>query len=315
MNKKIIEQFTYLIEDIKKNGHDVKDRYRIIQLKNALKIIENYPKKISDAKDLEGLPGIGKGVLERISEILKTGKLKEITSVKIKPKVIDELMDVINIGEKVAEKLVETYKIKSVSELIKKHNEGKIELNDKIIMGLKYYKKVEGKIPRKEVTAIVKIIRSAGKKIDKNLIVTPCGSYRRGNDTSNDIDILLSHQTEKKDYIHKLVKYLTNLEEPFLIDNLTEKGLTKYMGFCQFNGKVRRIDIRFVPFKSYYSALLYFTGNANLNKIMRSHAKKRKYLLNEYGLYKDSKLVPIESEKDIFDLLGMDYLEPNERNL
>ena len=86
------------------------------------------------------------------------------------------------------------------------------------------------------------------------------------------------------------------------------------MGFCKLKNKeVRRIDIRFVPFQSYYSALLYFTGSYQLNQEMRQIAKKLGYKLNEYGLYKNKKLIKVNSEKDIFDKLKMKYKEPKYR--
>ena len=53
---------------------------------------------------------------------------------------------------------------------------------------------------------------------------------------------------------------------------------------------------------------------------MRQIAKKLNYKLNEYGLFKkkknntfSDKSVKINSEKDIFDKLKLDYLEPNQR--
>lgn len=38
------------------------------------------------------------------------------------------------------------------------------------------------------------------------------------------------------------------------------------------------------------------------------------YKLNEYGIFKNNKNILVKSEKEIFDLLEMKYLEPQERN-
>ena len=57
------------------------------------------------------------------------------------------------------------------------------------------------------------------------------------------------------------------------------------MGLCSFNnGPIRRIDIRYMPISSFYTALIYFTGSKNFNKQMRLYAIKLGYKLNEYGL-------------------------------
>ena len=88
------------------------------------------------------------------------------------------------------------------------------------------------------------------------------------------------------------------------------------MGFCKYkDNPIRRIDIRFISYDSYYSALLYFTGSSNLNKKMRKIAKELGYKLSEYGLEKNNKLIKINSEKDIFDKLNMEYLEPKFREI
>ena len=47
---------------------------------------------------------------------------------------------------------------------------------------------------------------------------------------------------------------------------------------------------------------------------MRLNAIAHDYTLNEYGLYNEKgKMFNINSEKDIFDLLGMEYVTPDKR--
>jgi DNA polymerase (family 10) len=47
---------------------------------------------------------------------------------------------------------------------------------------------------------------------------------------------------------------------------------------------------------------------------MRNIAKKLGYKLNEYGIFKGNKNIHVETEEEIFKLIGMKYLEPQERN-
>jgi DNA polymerase/3'-5' exonuclease PolX len=100
-----------------------------------------------------------------------------------------------------------------------------------------------------------------------------------------------------------------------IIDDIAgEESGTKYMGFCQYkNNPVRRIDIRVIPLESYYTAILYFTGSYELNKVMRQKAKQLGYKLNEYGLYKGNTALDVGSEEDVFRYLEMEYLPPEER--
>ena len=96
-------------------------------------------------------------------------------------------------------------------------------------------------------------------------------------------------------------------------------GVVKVWGKGNTKASVRMrdgfdMDLRVLPKESYGSALQYFTGSKDFNLIMRNNAKKLGYKLNEYGIYKGTKEIYVESEKEIFDLLEMKYLEPQERN-
>ena len=87
------------------------------------------------------------------------------------------------------------------------------------------------------------------------------------------------------------------------------------MGICKLqNNELFRIDIRFIPYSSFYSAILYFTGSKDFNKKMRQVAINLGYTLNEYGLFNKKKQFSVNSEKDIFDYLGLEYIKPSERN-
>ena len=74
-----------------------------------------------------------------------------------------------------------------------------------------------------------------------------------------------------------------------------------------------RVDIIIVPYESLPTALLHFTGSADFNQKIRLYAKKLCYMLNEYGLFKGTKRIMVNSEKDVFDKLMLKYVPPNER--
>ena len=315
-NKLLVDIFTKLILFYNEKSKNNIINFKIRSFKFALRVIKNTLYEIKSGSNLENIKGIGKGTINRIDEILKTKTLKELKGFRVVKKekndtVIEELEKVINIGKIKATELVNKYNIKSVKDLKKKIKERKIKVNDKILMGLKYYGKVKDNIPRKEIDKFYKIILKVGLKLDKDLVVKIAGSYRRQNKTSNDVDILLTHKN--KNYLYKFIQKLK--EKKIIIDDLTsDKSKTKYMGFSKFNDNpIRRIDIRFVPYKSYYYALLYFTGSYQLNTQMRQVAKKMGYKLNEYGLYKNKKFIPAKSEKEIFAKLKLKYQEPKYR--
>lgn len=342
-NENIISEFNRLIAYLKDQSDDIEDKkeknqnnFRVRQLARVVSILKNYNDKITidNYKDLIEISGIGKGSIKRIEEILKDGHLSEIGNFvdekAEKNKIINELEEVVGIGRTNAVDLYEKG-IKSVKMLKSELKKGKIEVNDKIKLGLKYHNVYKTNIPREEITKVYKLIEKIIKKLNSNeddkhkYKFEICGSYRREKNFSNDIDILITKKGIKSDsninYLDNIVNQLKsnvrgNNNKPLLIDHMTDNKITtKYMGFSKYkDNPVRRIDIRFVSYDSFASALLYFTGSKDFNRKMRSIAKDKGYKLSEYGLFdSNDEKVKLKSEKAIFEFLDMDYVEPKDR--
>lgn len=306
LNKQIIEEFEKLHAYLHENKDQENGIFRLRSIKTVLSILKKYPKKIllSNINELNDISGIGKGTIERIKEILTSGKLKEIENFVEQKSDLDQI---IGIGPSKIKELHNhgIYTIKKLKEEII-HN--KLQVSPTIKMGLKYHNVYKENIPRKEIDGIYKLLESI---LDKKYIFEICGSYRRKKEFSNDIDLLITTKIYNNNHLKLIIELL---KEHLIVDSLVTNNKTKYMGFCKYkNNPVRRIDIRFVKYENFNSALLYFTGSVDLNKKMRNIAKKLGYKLSEYGLSKNNKYEKITSEKDIFDILGMDYLSPENR--
>ncbi|MCX6813434.1 MAG: DNA polymerase/3'-5' exonuclease PolX, partial [Candidatus Azambacteria bacterium] len=72
-------------------------------------------------------------------------------------------------------------------------------------------------------------------------------------------------------------------------------------------------DLRVVPDKSFGAALQYFTGDKSHNITLRILAEKKKYKLNEYGLWRGKKLIAGRTEEEIYRALGMTMPPPEIR--
>ena len=314
MNKQIIDQLLLLATQFKQDGNS----FKASALFKGLSIIKELDYEIEDITQIEKLKGIGKGICKRVNEILETGKLSELNNKIDKKKIIDELTSVFGIGVKIANKYMNDFNIKNITELKEAHDKSIIKLTDEMLIGLKYVDDLKYRISYIDIKNIESVLKNLLKQYYPELIMKICGSYRRVRETSGDIDILLTcKEPICNDYLRKVVNLLT--EEAYLVDHLTKKGLTKYMGICHlFNGQYVRIDIRYIKYDSFAPALLYFTGSGELNRKMRELANTQGYTINEYGVYKyvDKKKgdeIRVKTEKDIFDLIGMKYLNPIER--
>ena len=351
LNKNIINEFQKLANFIqleidyykkeKDNKMATSNIFRLKSIKNILTILKKYTKEINNdtIDEFSKIKGISKGTIDRINEILTNGKLLELENFddpqEENNKLIEELETIVGVGRAYALKFIEQG-VSSINDLKTKIKNNEIKVNDKILLGIKYYGKFFGDIPRKEITKIkiliekeINIINKKYKLGDDNkYIFDMCGSYRRETETSGDVDILFSklgttmNNKEEINHleilIHKLKEPLKlNNNNPLLIDDITDKNYeTKYMGFLKYkNNPCRRIDIRFVPHDVYPAALLYFTGSPSLNLQMRKIAKTMGYKLSEYGLtnLKDGTMVEIHSEYDIFKFLQIEYLPPKMR--
>ena len=166
LNSDIIAEFEKLISFIKNSSSNepkekIANSFRLKQLNNVLTILKKYPTKITlkNYEELKEIDGIGTHTIERIKEILSTGKLAELANFSVKDqgkeKILEELESVVGIGRVKSTEFYEAG-ITSVKMLKQKIKKGEIEVNEKIELGLKYYGVYETNIPRKEIVQVNK---------------------------------------------------------------------------------------------------------------------------------------------------------------
>jgi DNA polymerase beta len=295
---------------------DISKKWNLKALIHAIDQIKKYDKEIISGADLrKEIKGIGEKISKRIDEILETGHLSELNIVNYKG-YIDPLHNLLLISGVGLKRAKEWFDLgyKNVDDVKNAIDKKIIKSTHHIDIGIKYYYAFQKKIPRDEIDQIKVYLKHIFKSLNKNILFEICGSYRRGLPESNDIDILLSMSDKTDDKYKICLKDIIDklTEEKFIIDYLTLKGNTKFMGVCKNS---RRIDIRVIDYPSYYTALLYFTGSKDFNLFIRKKALEQNMSLSEYSLknLKDDSSIPLHSEKEIFDILGIDYLPPNKR--
>ena len=335
MNELIIDEFSILIDYFQYKLDKLKYKeknvylYKISAISNSISIIKSFKKDLTkeeNIKELSEIKGIGKGTIKRIKQINKYGYLPEIKKFKeSKYTKIEksELYDIYGLGMQTIKEL-EKQNIKTVKDLKEAIKNNKFQSTKAINLGLKYYGRFKEKIPRQEMDYHNLLLTDIIKKIDKNIKFQVCGSYRRGNNFSNDIDCIITHKT--KNYLNEIISKL--IEMKYITDEITDSRTNKSMCFCvsiDINKKeinyntIRRIDFLFVPYDEYITSLFYFTGDKHFNQYIRKYAKLKGYKLNEHGLYKKNKkgefekVENIKTEKDIFTEIGYNYIKPSNR--
>ena len=305
------------ITQMKAENEATGDLRRIKAYSNAIRTITKLKVPLVSYDQALKLPGIGKGIAAKISEVIKTGKLRTIeerTESAIKrQKTVEKFMKVWGVKNVTANKWYD----KGYRELEDLVNE---KLDSKQKVGVEYYDELDKRIPREEVDAIVarikKVLAEENSQDVKSMLFEVCGSYRRGAEDLGDIDILVTGKSPK--VLPLLVQIL---KTDGIITDTPVLGPKLFMGIALAPGRTvhRRIDIRYIPREDWGAGLLYFTGPQAFNVQMREQAAQMGYRLSEKGLVKissngdEEEKIPTETEQDIFDALNMSYLEPKER--
>ena len=307
LNEKFIELMEQLSDIMLKQG----EPFRARAYQKAQETIMSFNGDILSPDQLNGLPGIGSTIMDKLKEYVETGKLKVIEREKNNP--VNILADIYGIGPKKANELVEKG-IGSVAQL----RENQQMLNDVQKVGLKYYEDILKRIPRSEIeqyeTIFVKNFKNISTPTSRFEIV---GSYRRGAQTSGDIDVIITSDTPQV-----FVNFINALIKEKIILEVLSRGNTKCLVIAKLPGSdsARRVDFLYSSPEEYPFSVLYFTGSKIFNTVMRHQALQMGVTMNEHGIYKmegkkkgDKIDHVFKDEKDIFEYLNMEYKTPVER--
>ncbi|GAA5871896.1 hypothetical protein JCM8547_003299 [Rhodosporidiobolus lusitaniae] len=298
------------------------------------KLDEGEIKRVTFAQLQEALPPISTLPWTHIAERLTKGTNEKLAGLNAKSKAILLFMQVYSIGPTRAWKYADAG-CKTLEDLERRQDSEKLKLTKAQKIGIRHREDIARLIPRSEMEKLKSALETALKAIDEQYECEILGSYRRGVDFSSDIDLVVRHpkfidkdnDETGKPMIQGIVKYLeqkklTDKEDQLML------GTKKYAGLIRLtrHKHYRRIDIRLAPYHSYPYMLLGSTGDSLLMKILRHVAKQKGMCLNEYGMgdkyaaedqnpngFKPGTLRVVKSEQEIFDLLGLPYLKPEER--
>lgn len=287
-----------------------KDRYRRKAYENAAEAIRSHDKPItSGLQAKQEIKGVGESIATKIDEILKTGKLQFLEErpeeKKEKERVMKIFEGIHDVGEKTAEKWY-NLGYRSLEDLQKIYH----TMTSSQKLGYTYYHQIKERIPRSEIDQIQGILTDLWTPLGTEFMIT--GSYRRGKTTSGDIDLVVRDGPVS---LEMLVNKL--IEKGLIVGNLSF-GPSKYMGIIKLGPEynARRIDMRWVSEDAWPYTIFYFTGSRQFVVDMRAKAKSMGLTMNEYGMTDSSgKIYPAKSEKDIFNYLGVQYLEPHQRSI
>lgn len=289
--------------------------FKVRAYENAIAGIEAFQGDLGglSKNELTKIKGVGGATADKILELGETGTVAKLEALRERyPPAFVELTKIPGLGPKTLKSLRSQLGIEDI-EGLKEAIEAE-RLRELPGLGEKSEEKIKKAIdrlglhgkdrrtPLVEVYGFAHSLANRIASVDGVEDAVPCGSLRRFSETIGDVDIVVA--TTDAPAVHDAV-----LAYPEVAD-IVGSGETK-TSFLTREGL--QVDVRTVTPVQFGSALLYFTGSKAHNIQLRQRSIDKGWLLSEYGLFEDERVVASKTEADIYDALEMDYIEPTMR--
>lgn len=267
------------------------------------------------------LPGIGVTIKSRLEELFNKGSVAHFdTALKGIPKSVFVLMNVPSIGPKKAYKLAKKLSLNNPKTAIedlmvkaKNHEIAQIpnfgeKSEQDILQALLEYNAGKNKATRMVLPyagEIAEKILSYLRQSSAVFKAVTLGSMRRMMPTVGDIDIAVA-SNKPQEVIKHFIAY------PYK-ERVIERGVST-ASFLTSGGK--QIDLMVQPIDGFGALLQHFTGSKNHNVQLREYALNKGFSLSERGiknLKKDKELKKYDTEKKLYNALGMSWIPPEIR--
>lgn len=310
-NQRVAQIFQEIGDILELKGED---RFRYLSYHRAAQTIANLSqniRKIHDDGKLEEIPGIGEALAAKISEILNTGKCATHQNLLAEfDKGLLELLSVRGLGPKKVRKFYLELGIDNIGKLKTAAEKGLIAelpgMGEKsqadILKAILEHEKHVARVHLTTATFLAEFLIKYMQDCPAVKQVVYAGSLRRGKETIGDIDLLATGKNHSAIIDHFLAHHDISL--------VLAQGDTKASVILE--GGVQ-VDLRVVDEKSFGAALYYFTGSKNHNIATRKLAIKKGLKINEYGIFRGEKSLAGRTEKEIFTVLKLPYIEPELR--
>jgi len=309
---RVLEEIALLMELKDENPFKIK-AYRA-----GAETVRTYPDDIvalAAANELKGVKGIGEALRDKLHEMATTGRLAFHENLRAEfPAGLFELFELQGLGPKKIKTLHRECGINSLAELKQACEENRIagtpgfgaKTQANLLEAIAHRASYAGIFRLGSVAHIVEDLLDQLRDHPDALRVAACGSYRRSKETVHDIDLLVAtaHPAD-------LTSFFTTLPG---IQKILAHGDTKASVILD-NGL--QCDLRAVSNAQFPFALQYFSGSKEHNVALRQLALRRGWSLNEYDFTRVNDeadpLPQVHEEKDIYQALGLEFIEPELR--
>lgn len=290
--------------------------FRVRAYRRAARVVRSLPQELDKLKaesDYDAIPGIGKDLAAKIAELVKSGRLRALESLRREvPSGVRELLSLPGMGPMRVRALVTALHVKDPEDLRRALVTGQVglvrgfgELLQRRLREALVRAPAEGvekRFPLRVGEDYAEPLRRYLASVPGVSRVEIAGSYRRGRDTVGDLDLVVNAPAQAG-ACAALGRYPD-------LRQLLVSGPTKASGVLR-NGL--HVDVRAVSRGRFGAALLYSTGSKEHSIRLRRLAQERGWKLSEYGLFRNNECLAGDTEEGVYRALGLPWIAPELR--
>lgn len=322
-NREVADVFARVADLLEIKGEVI---HRVLSYRRAAESILELPRDlaaIAAEGGLTDLPGIGKTLAEKITELLTTGKLEFYEKLTAElPAGLVDVMRVNGVGPKKAKLFWEQRQVRDVVSLEAAARAGKLrdlpKMGEKseanIILGIEALARQTGRTPLGAAYPAAHAILQTLLALPQALEGAVAGSIRRARPTIGDVDLLVAVRTMDD-------------AAPIMDAFVTQQQVSRVLGHGPTKSSVElhsglQVDLRVLEKARWGTALAYFTGSQQHNIKMRERALAQGYSLNEHALspvdaagniIEDAPKRLFDTEEGLYEALGLPWVAPELR--
>jgi DNA polymerase (family 10) len=267
------------------------------------------------AGQLDSIRGIGATLREAITALVTDGRLPLLDELRAKtPPGLIQMLRIPGLGPKKVKALHE-HDISDVDRLRKACESGEVaelkgfgsKTQEKILAGLAFLSQSGQRVRIDQASELADSILAVLRRVPGVGRLEACGSLRRRKDTVGDVDILCTSADPAA-----VMKAFVSLPAVTQVLGQGQTLSSVVLGVGRRGAQVRG-DLRVVTDEQFPYALHHFTGSQAHNVHLRSKWKEKGYKINEYNLAGPDGPIRCQTETDVLQALGLDYIPPELR--
>ncbi|XP_052428081.1 DNA nucleotidylexotransferase [Carassius gibelio] len=315
-----------------------------LAFRRAASVLKSLPAALKHLQETQHLPCLGehsRAVIEEIIEYGSSSRVEEILNDE-RYRTMKLFSSVFGVGPKTSESWF-CRGLRSFEQVL---NEPSVRLNRMQTAGFLFYEDISKPVSRTEASALKIIVEEAVISVNPSATVSITGGFRRGKEFGHDVDFIIkTPEAGQEDAILTAVierfksqnillysdfqestfdlrqlpthcfEAMDHYSKCFLIIKLKREQETDARAGRDW--RAVRVDLVAPPLERFAYALLGWTGSTLFERDLRRFARlERGKLLDNHTLYDKATntFLPANTEEDIFAHLGLEYIEPWQRN-